>query len=103
MLQSGHLTICFKLSTFTGAGSSSTIGSSTTASSTGCFVILIVGLALDFDFGFALGLIYYSLIYYIIVSHTASFTGSSLLISSSICSRVSSSDMFDYLYIILTK
>ena len=85
MLQSGHLTICFNLSTFTGAGSSSTIGSSTTASSTGCFVILIFGLALDFDFGFALGLISSSIIASLIYSLISSligssFTGSSLLI-----------------------
>ena len=105
MLQSGYLTIslsssilCFSSTT---GSTVSTIGS--TGYSTGCFVILIFGVALDFDFGFALGWISSSLISSTIVSHTASFTGSSLLIGYSICSRVSSSDIFDYLYIILTK
>ena len=80
--QSGHLTISFDLFTF--LGFSSTTGSSTIASSTGSFVILIFGLALDFTLGLALGLCISSSI---IVSITASFTGSSLLfIISSICS-----------------
>ena len=56
--------------------------------------------------GFGFGLIS-SLTSSIIASLTSSiivsFTGSSLLNIFSICSRVSSSDIFDYLYIILTK
>ena len=86
--QSGHCTIFFNLSTFTGAGFSSTgfssiIGStgfsSTTTigstGSTGSLAILIFGLALDF--AFALGLIS------CLTSSTgSSFTGSSFTGSS---------------------
>ena len=124
--QSGHCTIFLNSYIFLGC-SSSTIGSSIIGSSiTGSFVIFICGLALGFlsiigssiidspgstdsfvvlicfglalDLALDLGLIFSSS--YIIVSVAASFTGSSLLIISSICSRVSSSTIFDYLYII---
>ena len=58
-MQSGHLTISFNLSIF--FGFSSTTGSSTTGSSTigstDSLTILTFGLALDFAFGFVLGLI----------------------------------------------
>ena len=97
-------------------GSSTEIGLAVSAigstGSTDSLTILIFGLALDFDFGFALGLIFdyvisssiSSLIYYLISSLIGSFASSSLLlIISSICSRVSSSDIFDYLYIIWQK
>ena len=84
ILQSGHLAICFYLSTFTGAGSS-TIGSSSIGS-TGSFVILIFGLAMDLVLGLDLGLTSSSLISSLI----SSFTGSSLWINSSTCSPDSS-------------
>ena len=67
MWQSGHLTISFSLSTCLGFSTTSTIA--VTTGSTGSFVILIVGLALDL--ALALGLT---------SSLISSFTGSTLLI-----------------------
>ena len=98
--------MCFNLSTFTGAGFSSTTGSgfSSTIGSTGStdsLTILMFGLALDFDFGFALGLISYSKIVSLIgFSFTgSSFTGSPLLFISIISSLVSSADILTaYIY-----
>ena len=97
--QSGHCRIFFNLSTFTGAGRSSTIGSSTIAS-TGSFVILIFGLALGLglDLGFGLTSSSSSSI---IVSITASYMVSPLLIISS-TSSLDSSVIFEW-YIFLTK
>ena len=75
ILQSGHSTISFNLSTFFGGSTTSTIASSTTISSTGSLLIFTLGLALD-GLGLALGLI--SSCFTI-----SSFTISSFTISSS--------------------
>ena len=92
MLSHVHFTVrafnnFFKFIYFLGGSSTTGSGfSSTTIGSTGStdsFTILIFGLALGFDFGFALGLISSSLVYsFKSSSIIVSFTGSSLLIIS---------------------
>ena len=94
-LQSGHLTFSFNLSIF--RFFFNYWFNCFNDGPTDSFTILIFGLALGFDFAFALGLISSSLTYSIIASLTssiiASFTGSSLLIIFSTCSIDSSSDI----------